>query len=106
MLDEGIGPDHDEESDHTLEQADSTALGEVKAVHHGTVHIGFNDIRCLEQHGVVTDQVVEQAEVALENAADGKQEQDNDGRFQGRQGNEADPLPGIGTVDLRSLHHG
>ena len=47
-----------------------------KAVHHGAVHIGFDDVRGLEEHGVVADQVVEQAEVALEDAADGEQEHD------------------------------
>ena len=106
MLYESIGSQHDEESDHTLEQADGAALREVEAVHHGAVNIGFDDVRGLEEHGVVADQVIEQAVVALQDSAAGEEEEDDDRGLQGRQGDIPDPLPGAGTVDLGGLHHG
>ena len=106
MLHEGIGSQDDEEPNHTLEQADRAGLREVEAVHHGTVDVGFDDIRGLEEHGVVADQIVEQAEVALQDSADGEEEEDNQRGLQGRQRDIADPLPGVGAVDLGGFHHG
>ena len=82
LLHKGVGADDDEEADHTLEQAHGAALGEVEAVHHGAVDVGLDDVGGVEEHGVVADQVVEQAEVALQDAADGEQEQDDDGGLQ------------------------
>ena len=82
MLHKSVGTNDDEEANDTLEQTNGAGLGEVEAVHHGAVYVGLNDVRGLEEHGVVANQVVEQTEVTLEDAADGKQEEDHHGGFQ------------------------
>lgn len=106
MLHKSVGTNDDEEANDTLEQTNGAGLGEVEAVHHGAVYVGLNDVRGLEEHGVVANQVVEQTEVTLEDAADGKQEEDHHGGFQRGQRDVTNTLETIGTVNLCRLHHG
>ena len=63
MLYKGVGTQHNKEADNALEQTNSTGLGEVEAVHHRTVYVGFDNVRGGEQHRIITDQIIEQAEV-------------------------------------------
>ena len=105
MLHKSVGTNDDEEANDTLEQTNGAGLGEVEAVHHGAVYVGLNDVRGLEEHGVVANQVVEQTEVTLEDAADGKQEEDHHGGFQRGQRDVTDTLETIGTVNLCCFHN-
>ena len=106
MLYKSVGSQHDKEADRALEKTDRAGLREVKAVHHGAVYVRLNDVRSGEQHGIVADEVVEQAEVALQNAADSEQEQHDDRRLQRWQDDIANLLETVRAVDLRRLEHG
>ena len=106
MLYKGVGTQHNKEADNALEQTNSTGLGEVEAVHHRTVYVGFDDVRGGEQHRVVAHQIVEQAEVSRQNAADGEQKQHDHGGLQRGKDDVANLLKAVGPIDLCGLQHG
>ena len=106
MLYKGIGTQNDKEADNALEQSDCAGLSEVEAVHHGTVYVGFDDVRGREQHRVVSDKIIKQAEISFQNTADGEQKQHNHGGLQGGQDNVANLLETVGSVDLCGFQHG
>ena len=72
MLYKGIRAQNDKEADNALEQSDCAGLSEVEAVHHGTVYVGFDDVRSREQYRVVSDKIIKQAEISFQNTADGE----------------------------------
>ena len=106
MLYKGVGTQHNKEADNALEQTNSTGLGEVEAVHHRTVYVGFDNVRGGEQHRIITDQIIEQAEVPLQNTANGEQEQHDHSGLQGGKNDVANLLKAVGPIDLRGLQHG
>mgnify|MGYP007056172185 CR=1 FL=1 len=96
--------DHDDgEPDDRLVEADRRRGGEVEVRHGRPVHVGFDDVRGRIEQGVAADDVVEEAEVALDDAAERKEDEDDEGGLEARQLDVADPLECVYAVNLGRL---
>ena len=101
-----VGYQDDGKAHDALEEPDRAGLGEVETVHHGPIYVGFNDIRGGEKDRVIAYQVVKQAEVAAQDAADREQEQDNHRGAEAGQRDVADALESVGAVNLCGFKQG
>lgn len=77
----------------------------VICLHQGTINESIQNVSSFQDNRVVTNQLIEQTEVAAENLTNSQQSHDNHGRNQAGQGDMADSLPDVCTVDRSGFVH-
>lgn len=103
LFDDEVDGHDNHKTDQRLIQANCGSGREVEVCGNTTINVGLDDVGRREQQRVGTNDVVEQAEVTFNDAAQSKQEKNNNGRFQSRQDNVPNLAETVGAVYLRRL---